>query len=74
MAFYVVHEIPNQGEFFEELESIVQPSGQVLIVEPPFHVSKSAFLKTIRNAQDAGFKPDEGPKVILSKTMILNKG
>jgi len=43
-------------------------------VEPPFHVSRSAFLKTIRKAQDAGFKPDEGPRVILSKTVILRKG
>jgi len=73
LAFYVIHEIPNQGEFFKELFSILKPSGQALVVEPPFHVSKSAFLITIRKAQDAGFKPDEGPKVILSKTVILKK-
>ena len=74
LAFYVVHEIPNQGAFFKELESILKPGGQSLVVEPPFHVSKSAFLKTIKKAQDAGFKPDKGPKVILSKTVILRKG
>jgi len=74
LAFYVLHEIPNQGAFFEELESISQPNGQVLVVEPPFHVSKSAFLKTIKAAQNAGFKPDEGPSVILSKTVVLKRG
>lgn len=74
LAFYVVHETPDQGEFFRELASILQPSGEVLLVEPPFHVSKSAFLETIRNAQDAGFKPAEGSKVIFSKTVILKKG
>lgn len=49
-------------------------NGQALVVEPPFHVSKSAFLKTISKAQDAGLKPDEGPRVILSKAVILKKG
>ncbi|MDY6988257.1 MAG: class I SAM-dependent methyltransferase [Thermodesulfobacteriota bacterium] len=74
LAFYVLHEIPNQGAFFEELESILRPNGQVLVVEPPFHVSKSAFLKTIKAAQEAGFKPDEGPRVFLSKTVVFKKG
>src|SRR5208283_1460496 len=73
LAFYVVHEIPNQGEFFKELESILQSSGQVLIVEPSFHVSKSAFAETIEKARDSGFKTGEGPKVLFSKTVILKK-
>jgi ubiquinone/menaquinone biosynthesis C-methylase UbiE len=73
LAFYMVHEIPNQEEFFKELESILQPGGQVLVVEPPFHVSKSTFAETIRKAVNAGFKPAEGPKVLLSKTVILKK-
>ena len=43
LAFYVVHEIPNQEGFFNEIETILKPNRQVLIVEPPFHVSKTAF-------------------------------
>ena len=74
LAFYVVHEIPNQEEFFKELESIVKTDGQVLVVEPPFHVSKSAFAKTVRKARNAGFKVEEGPKVILSKVVMFRKG
>lgn len=73
LLFYVVHEIPNQRAFFRELESILQPSGQALVVEPPIQVSKSAFLKTIVKAKDAGFKPVKGPRVILSKTVKLRK-
>jgi ubiquinone/menaquinone biosynthesis C-methylase UbiE len=73
LAFYVVHEIANQGEFFKELASIIEPKGRVLIVEPPFHVSKTDFLQTIKKAEDAGFKSDKGPKVILNKTVILKK-
>jgi ubiquinone/menaquinone biosynthesis C-methylase UbiE len=74
LAFYVVHELPNQNEFFEELKSILKPKGQALIVEPPFRVSKAAFEETIRKATDAGFTSAEGPKVFLSKTAILKRG
>ena len=74
LSFYVVHELPNQKEFFEELRSILKPKGQALIVEPPFRVSKMAFEETIRKARDAGFTLAEGPKVFLSKTAILKNG
>jgi len=74
LAFYMVHEIPDQGAFFEELATIVRPGGRMLVVEPPFHVSKAAFSETIRKARGAGFEPAEGPRVILSKTVILKKG
>jgi ubiquinone/menaquinone biosynthesis C-methylase UbiE len=74
LAFYMVHEVPNPKKFFREIKSILKPNGQVLIVEPPFRVSKRAFEETIRKARDAGLKPVEGPKVLLSKTAILKKG
>ena len=74
LAFYVVHELPNQKDFFKELKSILRPKGQALIVEPPFRVSKTAFEETIGKARDAGFTLAEGPKVFLSKTAILKKG
>ena len=73
LAFYVVHEIPNQMDFFKELESLLHLFGKVLVVEPPFYVSKSAFMETIRAAQEVGFKPEKEPKVIPSKTVILKK-
>jgi SAM-dependent methyltransferase len=73
LAFYVVHEIPNQEELFKELKSIVKSTGQVLIVEPMFHVSKSAMAETVRKAQNAGFKAVDGPKVIFSKAVMFRK-
>jgi len=74
LLFYMVHEIPNKEEFFNEIKTILRPNGQALIVEPPFHVSKSAFEETVRRARDAGFTDIEGPNVIFSKTVILKKG
>ncbi len=73
LAFYMVHEVPDQKEFFNELLSILKPKGQVFIVEPPLHVSKAAFEEMIRKSREAGFTPVESPKVFLSKTVILEK-
>ena len=74
LIFYMFHEVPNQKEFLNEIGSILKPNGQVLIVEPPFHVSKPAFEEIIRKARNAGFTLVERPKVLFSKTAVLKKG
>ena len=74
LAFYMVHEIPNPDEFFKEIQSILKPNGQVFIVEPPFHVSKTAFEETVKKAGTSGFTPVERPRVFLSKAVILKRG
>jgi ubiquinone/menaquinone biosynthesis C-methylase UbiE len=74
LAFYMVHEVPNQDKLFKYIESILKPAGQVLVVEPPFHVSKVAFEQTVSKARNAGLTPFDRPKVFLSKAVILRKG
>jgi hypothetical protein len=74
LAFYILHELPDQEGFFTEIAEILKIKGQVFIVEPPFHVSKSAFEKTIKKAQNTGFVLIKRPKVLLSKTAVLKKG
>lgn len=75
LAFYVVHELPNQDEFLSEIKSILKLSGQLLIVEPRlFHVSKKAFEEAIRRAREIGFQPIEKPRVFLSWTALLKNG
>jgi hypothetical protein len=69
----MVHEVPDQGGLFHEMESILKPNGQVFIVEPPFHVSKTAFEETIAKARDAGFTPVGRPRVFLGRAVILKK-
>jgi ubiquinone/menaquinone biosynthesis C-methylase UbiE len=73
LAFYMLHELPDQEGFFNEIAEILKVKGRVFIVEPPFHVSKTAFEKTIRKAQNTGFVLAERPKVFLSKTAVLKK-
>ena len=73
LAFYVIHEVPDQKKLFNEIKSLLKPNGQVFIAEPPFHVSKAAFEETVGIAQSAGFTPVEKPKVLFSKTILLKK-
>jgi ubiquinone/menaquinone biosynthesis C-methylase UbiE len=73
LAFYMVHELPDQDAFFREIGSLLTSNGHVFIVEPPFHVSKAAFKETVSKAQRAGFTPVAKPRVALSKTALLMK-
>ena len=73
LAFYMVHEVPDQEKFFKEMRSILKPDGKFLIIEPKFHVSKEAFEETIKRAITIGFKPSEKPKVLLSRAMVLRR-
>ena len=43
LAFYMVHEVPDQKKLFVELKSILKPNGKVYIIEPKFHVTKKMF-------------------------------
>jgi len=74
LLFYMVHEVTNKKKFFSEIATILKPNGQVLIVEPSFRVSKSAFEESIKKARGAGFIDVKGTKVLFSKTVILKKG
>ncbi len=73
LLFYVVHEIPDKQKLFLQLAALVRSKGQALIVEPPLHVSKKAFAKTLKHARDAGFTHHPGPKLLFHKTAILKK-
>jgi ubiquinone/menaquinone biosynthesis C-methylase UbiE len=72
-AFYMIHEIPDQAAFLKELRTILNPDGQVFIMEPPFHVSKEAFEETLGKAREFGLDPVEGPRVFFARTVILKK-
>ena len=73
LMFYVAHELPNMEAVFKEIGTILKPDGQVFIVEPPFHVSKTAFKDTISKAHKAGFVDIERPKILFNKTVLLKK-
>jgi ubiquinone/menaquinone biosynthesis C-methylase UbiE len=71
LAFYVVHEVPDQKAFFVELASLIKPDGRILVVEPPVHVSQAAFANMLAAARSAGLMVTQRPKVFLSKAAKL---
>lgn len=74
LLFYMVHEVPNIEALFSEIAVILKPSGQVLVVEPPFHVSKKAFDETLNKAHNAGLTVVKRPKMFPNKAVVLKKG
>jgi ubiquinone/menaquinone biosynthesis C-methylase UbiE len=71
LAFYMVHEVPDQDHFFRQLRSILNPGGKILIAEPRFHVSEKDFLKTIQIAESNRLKVCERPAIRLSLAAVL---
>jgi ubiquinone/menaquinone biosynthesis C-methylase UbiE len=71
LLFYMVHEVPDKAALFDEIAGLLRPAGQALIVEPPLHVSRAAFARTLAIAEAAGLKVARGPRVLLSKTALL---
>jgi ubiquinone/menaquinone biosynthesis C-methylase UbiE len=73
LAFWMVHEVPDQQGLFRELKSILKPDGRIFIIEPKIHVGERSFRKMITYSESAGFEIREKPKVCLSRSVILSK-
>lgn len=61
LAYYMVHETPDPALFFKEVRKNVKEGGKMLVVEPPFHVSKGSFETCQKIAEKAGWKVVERP-------------
>ena len=72
-AFYVVHEVPNHDNFFNEIYSLLNAGGKFYIVEPKFHVSKKEFERMINKLTEIGFEIIEKPKVFFSRAVLMRK-
>ena len=73
LAFYMIHELPDQEIFFNEIAAMLNPKGLMLIVEPSFHVSKKAFAQMVEKAEQAGLASEKGPNIFFSRAVIMQK-
>ena len=73
LAFYVLHELPEQKDFFKEISGIMKPNAQMLVVEPSFHVSKSEFKEMVKIAGDFGLQNVKVSGMLLSKVALFKK-
>jgi len=73
LAFYMVHEVPSQEKLFSEIKAMLKEKGRVLIVEPNFQVSKKEFAETIGSAEKSGFRVLAKPRILFSRSAVLEK-
>ncbi|MEW5736487.1 MAG: methyltransferase domain-containing protein [Thermodesulfobacteriota bacterium] len=71
LAFWMVHEVPDQRAFLGEVHGILNPGGRFLVAEPRIHVKETSFEETVRTAQDIGFIILARPVVSLSRSVLL---
>jgi len=73
LAFYVIHEVPDQAAVLAGLHNTLRPGGILLVAEPKGHVSKQAFQDTLDLARKAGLSVTARPAVRRSHTAVLKK-
>jgi ubiquinone/menaquinone biosynthesis C-methylase UbiE len=73
IAIHMVHEVADQESFFRQTWKALKPDGRLLIVEPPFHVSRKETEKTMSLARAVAFEAVEGMKRSISRGVLLKK-
>lgn len=71
LAFWMVHEVPDQRAFLTEIRRMLKPAGRFLLVEPKIHVSEKNFQRTLETGKDVGFLLKERPKIRWSQSALL---
>lgn len=74
LLIYVVHEVEDPARLFETIRRTLAPQGRALIVEPPLHVSRAAFSRTLETARLAGLHEIDRPRWRGCKTALLRRG
>lgn len=73
LAFWMLHETPNQKKTIEQVYAALNPGGRFLIAEPGFHVRKAEFNHLIETIHQTGFDMEGIPKISLSRAVLLRK-
>ena len=73
LAFTMMHEVGNQGNFLREIQQLLKPGAVLLLTEPIKHVSRAEFDRTVSLARQQGFVVTDHPLVRLSHTVVLTK-
>jgi ubiquinone/menaquinone biosynthesis C-methylase UbiE len=72
LAFWMVHEVPEQESFFQEIRSLLRPDGKFLMSEPKIHVSKVRYKETVEKAIRAGLALKSQPDISLSRSALFS--
>lgn len=73
LAFWVLHEAPDQRAFLKETYDMLRPEGRLLLVEPMGHISKARFAEVIEMVREQGYHLAARPRVGLSHAALFTK-
>lgn len=72
LAFYMVHETPDQEAFLNQVRPLLKPNGRLLIVEPKFHVTEKKFSILKNDARKAGYSILDTPSGKGGRSLLLS--
>ena len=73
LAFAVVHEMPDVGQFFKESFRTLKANGKLLFSEPADHIEEPEFNESLNLARSAGFTVAERPQIKSNRSAVLVK-
>jgi ubiquinone/menaquinone biosynthesis C-methylase UbiE len=73
LAFWMAHEAPEAGPFFEQIAGLLKEGGRFLLVEPKGHVGQDDFQHEVEAVQAAGLSVKEWPKITISRAALFSK-
>ena len=71
LAFWMLHEVPDQAAFLAEVQAYLKPTGRFLLVEPVGHVGGKAFQRSLKTAEQAGLVIVDKPAVVASRSVLF---
>jgi ubiquinone/menaquinone biosynthesis C-methylase UbiE len=73
LAFYMIHEVPDLDRLMAQATDNLSVDGRFMMVEPPFHVSKKEFDKSIAQIETSGLVLEESYKILFGRTAVLRR-
>jgi ubiquinone/menaquinone biosynthesis C-methylase UbiE len=73
LAFYSLHEVPDQRQLLSEIRGCLDFDGQLLVAEPIGHVRANDFEAMVSHAKQVGFEVVHRPGIRLSRAIVLRK-
>ncbi len=71
LAFWMVHEVPDQESLLQQICRALKPGGRFLLAEPKGHVRQAAFDRTVDIAEKTGLTKVKPLDVIFSHAVLL---
>lgn len=73
VALFMLHEVPDQKAFFEEICAHLKPGGRLFIAEPLFHVARNTFEQEVRLGTSFGLIIESRPRVLGGRAVVFRK-